>query len=148
MNASLTQHERRLLRAMQSTDPDQRESAALSLNGSAHQEILNALRLALTDPATNVSEAAAQSLALIGDRGSAELVVSAAERSVSPWPRPSLWAAVQLATVSGDPDLVSRVDSLLDVAALAGPEGLQQAILLRAALATESAPRVTFSDAD
>jgi HEAT repeat protein len=108
---------------LESTDADVRESAALSLNGSAHQEILNALRLALADPVTNVSEAAAQSLALIGDGGSSDFVVSAAERSVSPWPRPSLWAAVQLAAASGDPDLISRAGALLDVAALAGPEG-------------------------
>ena len=66
---------------------------------------------------------AAQSLALVRDIEAADLVISAAERSTAPWPRASLWAAVQLANDAENDHHRVRITRLLDLAEQAGPDG-------------------------
>jgi len=116
---------------LRSPDPETRLSAALSLNQSAKPQIIEALRRALADESSEVVEAAAQSLALVGDSDAFELVIEAAERSSAPWPRASVWAAVQLVATTDSQDARMRVVRLLDFADRTGAEGRQQASLLR-----------------
>lgn len=130
-----------LLRDLQDPDIDTRLEAALSLNGSAHPQVLEALRLALADDSSEVAGAAAQSLALVGDDNSLALVIGAAERSTAPWPRAALWAAVQLTAAAGDNRARVRVTRLLDIADQAGAEGRMQASLLRPVLSAHANTR-------
>lgn len=87
MKSTLTRDEKRLLRDLRSPDAGTRLMAAHGLNQSAHPQILEGLRHALTDESSDVAEMAAQSLAIVGDITSVELVVGAADRSAAPWPR-------------------------------------------------------------
>lgn len=128
--------ERRFLAGLRSDDAQTREAAALSLNQSSHPLILAALRSALSDSEPEVAEAAAQSLALVGDLGSLALVLDKAAESVAPWPRASLWAATALALASGEEGPLRRATQLVERAARSRvAEGRRQAHYLREMLA-------------
>ena len=131
MNGPPSAREELLLDELGSPDTNTRLSAALRLNQSANLQILEALRAALDDASGAVAGAAAQSLALVEDIDSLDLVTAAAERSTEPWPRSSLWAAARLAAASDLDQARARVIVLLDLADQAGPGGREQANLLR-----------------
>lgn len=95
-----------------------------------------------------MAEAAAQSLALVGDRDALELVLETAERTSVPWPRASVWAAVKLVATTERHDARLRVERLLDLAERSGAEGRHQASILRPMLPPPLQRRMTLRDAD
>jgi hypothetical protein len=136
MTGTLGKDEQDLLTELGSPDVTSRETAALRLNQWAHPVVLKALRSALDDAAPEVREAAAQSLALLDDRDALELVIGAAERSSSGWPRASYWAAATLAITSDEGEAMARVRRLIELAERSGPDGLLQAKKIRALIAS------------